>query len=146
MLKDERLQHAIEHSVKKAVHERKNQKLTDGEFDEDEYYEDVLKEHQKRANHILVDMRSKISDILLRLTSWVLYKLLPCFMSGVVAQPAHIDMLKRVAKEAPGIPLIFLPLHKSHLDYILVTFILLNNDIRAPIVAAGDNLRIPFFG
>lgn len=143
---DERLQQAIEHSVKKAIQERKNQGLEDADFDEDEYYEEVLKKHEKRAKHILIEMRSKISDMLLRLTTWVLYKLLPCFMSGVVAQPAHIDMLKRVAKKAPGVPLIFLPLHRSHLDYILVSFILLNNDIRAPIVAAGDNLRIPFFG
>ena len=45
-----------------------------------------------------------------------------------------------------GVPLIYLPLHKSHLDYVLVTFLLWNIDIRAPYVAAGDNLDIPFFG
>lgn len=91
-------------------------------------------------------MRSKISDLLLRITSWVLYKLLPCFMSGVAAHPAQIDMLKAATAKAPNAPLIFLPLHRSHLDYILISFILLNNDIRSPIVAAGNNLRIPFFG
>ncbi|CAG2238793.1 GPAT1_2 [Mytilus edulis] len=44
-----------------------------------------------------------------------------------------------------GIPMIYLPLHLSHLDYILVTFILWNYDIKAPFVAAGDNLNIPVF-
>lgn len=91
-------------------------------------------------------MRSKISDVLLRLTSWVLYKLLPCFLSGVAAHPAQVEMLKAATEKAPNAPLIFLPLHRSHLDYILISFILLNNDIRSPIVAAGNNLRIPFFG
>ena len=41
--------------------------------------------------------------------------------------------------------MIYLPLHRSHLDYILITFILWNYDIRAPYVAAGDNMDIPFF-
>jgi glycerol-3-phosphate O-acyltransferase 1/2 len=45
-----------------------------------------------------------------------------------------------------GLPLVFLPLHRSHLDYILISFILLNNNIRSPLVAAGDNLKIPVFG
>lgn len=110
------------------------------------YYDRFKREHEKRAKKVLYDMRSKISDFLLRLTSWVLYKLLPCFMSGVAAHPAQVDMLKAATKKAPDAPLIFLPLHRSHLDYILISFILLNNDIKSPVVAAGNNLRIPFFG
>lgn len=152
VLKDERLKQAIDSSVKKAVNEQRNEfrqisgSENEDDFDEDAHYERILKEHDSRAKKILLDMRSKISDTLLRLTSWVLYKLLPCFMSGVVAHPAHIEMLKNASQKSPGAPLIFLPLHRSHLDYILVSFILLNNDIRSPIVAAGENLRIPFFG
>lgn len=152
VLKDDRLKSAIELSAKELLKDKKHELNQSGngnptsEFDEDEYYEEMLKAQEQRAKRLLIDMRSKISDVLLRVTSWVLYKLLPCFMSGVVAHPAHIEMLKAAAKRAPGAPLIFLPLHRSHLDYILVSFILLNNDIRAPIVAAGDNLRIPFFG
>lgn len=53
-------------------------------------------------------------------------------------------MLKEAGDSS--LPLVFLPLHRSHLDYILISFILLNNNVRAPLVAAGDNLRIPFFG
>ena len=43
-----------------------------------------------------------------------------------------------------GVPLVFLPCHKSHMDYILMTFILLNSGIHPPRIAAGDNLRLPF--
>ena len=42
--------------------------------------------------------------------------------------------------------MIFLPTHRSHLDYVLISFALFSYDIRMPHVAAGDNLRIPFFG
>lgn len=79
-----------------------------------------------------------------RLTSWTLFKLLPFFVSSVSISPNQIEMLKSASDS--GIPLIFIPLHRSHLDYILVTFILLNSDIRSPLVAAGDNLKIPLFG
>lgn len=145
VMKDERLKSAIKMSVEKTIDEKRNSKSIE-EIDEDDQYENVLKEHKKRAQMLLLDMRSKVSDFLLRFATFVLFKLLPSFMSGVVTPPAHIAMLKKAATDSPNVPLIFLPLHRSHLDYILVSFILYCNEIRAPIVAAGDNLRIPFFG
>ncbi|XP_037027225.1 glycerol-3-phosphate acyltransferase 1, mitochondrial isoform X2 [Bradysia coprophila] len=150
VLGSERLRNAIEQAAQEAVTEKRQtlQKDDDDEvtFDENSYYVEMLRKHEKRAKRLIWDMRSKLSDVMLRITSWVLYKLLPCFLSGVVAHPAQVEMLKAAAAKSPKAPLIFLPLHRSHLDYILVSFILLNNDIRSPIVAAGENLRIPFFG
>ncbi|KAK2572932.1 Glycerol-3-phosphate acyltransferase 1 [Acropora cervicornis] len=55
----------------------------------------------------------------------------------------QIDFLKEASQDDK--PMIFLPLHKSHMDYILLTFVLVACDIRVPHVAAGDNLRIPVF-
>lgn len=135
------LRHEIERVSRDAVKE------SEVSFeDEDKYYEEMVKKYTNKAQKLLVDMRHTLSDKLLRLTSYVLYKLLPWFLSGVVANPAQIEMLKIAQKKMPDTPLIFLPLHRSHLDYILVTFILLNNDIKCPQVAAGNNLDIPVFG
>ncbi|CAH0555865.1 unnamed protein product [Brassicogethes aeneus] len=136
VLHNERLKDAIE---KTAV-----QQFQDSDNSEDEFYQKLLKANEKRARKLLYDMRSTLSDFLLRFTSWVLYKLLPCFLTSVVAHPGQVEMLKKAGES--NLPLIFLPLHKSHLDYILISFILLNNNVRSPLVAAGDNLRIPFFG
>lgn len=150
VLGSERLRNAIEQAAQEAVTEKRQLLQKDDDdhvtFDENSYYVEMLRKHEKRAKRLIWDMRSKLSDVMLRITSWVLYKLLPCFLSGVVAHPAQVEMLKAAAAKSPKAPLIFLPLHRSHLDYILVSFILLNNDIRSPIVAAGENLRIPFFG
>lgn len=114
--------------------------------EEDVLYDKIVGQLTRRAYQLLMDMRCTLSDKLLRLTSYVLYKLLPCFLSGVVAHQAQIEMIKEAQQKMPNTPLVFLPLHRSHLDYILVTFILLNHDIRPPQVAAGDNLNIPVFG
>ncbi|KAL1491850.1 hypothetical protein ABEB36_012385 [Hypothenemus hampei] len=136
VLKDDRVKNAVERTAL--------QQFKDSESKEDDFYQKLIKKNQARATQLVSDMRSTLSDFLLRFTSWILYKLLPCFLTSVVVHPGQVHMLKEASKS--GLPLIFLPLHRSHLDYILLSFILVNNDIRAPLVAAGDNLRIPFFG
>lgn len=99
---------------------------------------------KERAKTILLEMESRISNVLLKMTAWVLYKLLPCFIQSAVVLPSQIEMLKEANKS--GLPLVFLPLHRSHLDYIMISFTLLMNEIRNPLIAAGDNLKIPLFG
>nr|XP_015928058.1 glycerol-3-phosphate acyltransferase 1, mitochondrial isoform X3 [Parasteatoda tepidariorum] len=100
--------------------------------------------HKQRAVHVLHQMRSCISSFLLKIAAWVMYKLLGKMLDGIEVRRDQVETLKRVSEEK--IPIIYLPLHRSHLDYILVTFILFMNDMRAPLVAAGNNLMIPFFG
>lgn len=136
VLKDERLKKAIEKTAIEQFHDLKS--------DSDTIYQKLIKNNEDRAYKLLYDMRSTLSDFLLRFTSWVLYKLLPLFLNSVIVHPGQIEMLKKASNS--GLPMIFIPLHRSHLDYIMVSFILLNRDIRSPLVAAGDNLRIPFFG
>ncbi|EDV44208.1 uncharacterized protein Dana_GF18869, isoform A [Drosophila ananassae] len=109
-------------------------------------YQTILRKQERRAISILKDMGSTLNNGLLAFTSWILYKLLPCFLSGVVTNTKQIEMLKTATERSPETPLIFVPLHRSHLDYIMVTWILTNNDIRSPLVAAGNNLQIPVFG
>ncbi|XP_073818960.1 glycerol-3-phosphate acyltransferase mino isoform X3 [Musca autumnalis] len=153
------LQRAIKQAAEQMLKENQsnagntNEDLNRNNESKDSYLEDtmsdyqqILKKQERRAISILKDMRSTLNNFLLALTSWILYKLLPCFLSGVVTHTQQIEMLKAASEKAPGIPLIFLPLHRSHLDYIMVTFILYNNDIKSPLVAAGNNLQIPVFG
>ena len=106
--------------------------------------EEEMAKAESRAKEILLKMQSNISDTILRIVAWICYKLLPCFIQSAVVQPSQIEMLRKA--NDTGLPLIFIPLHRSHLDYIMTTFVLLCHDIKCPLVAAGDNLRIPFFG
>lgn len=138
VLQDERMKEAIEDTTKELV------KTTPAEEQSDELYKQIFTAQEARARRILYDMRSTLSDLLLRITSWLLYKLLPRFLTSVCLHPSQLDMLKKAA--STNLPLIFVPLHRSHLDYILITFILLNINVKSPLVAAGNNLRIPVFG
>lgn len=132
VLEDERLKEA----VKLAAWETAN---TEGCNEKQ-----ALTKAAERAKAILSQMESRISDTLLKITAWLLYKLLPCFIQSAIVLPSQVEILKKANDS--GLPLILLPLHRSHLDYIMISFILLINDIRNPLIAAGDNLKIPFFG
>jgi glycerol-3-phosphate O-acyltransferase 1/2 len=141
VLNHKRVQYEIERVAKDAVRE------SDVPFElEDFYLEQMISKYKRKAYKALLAMRCTLSDKLLRITSYVLYKLLPWFLSGVVAHPAQVEMLKMARRKMPNTPLIYLPVHRSHLDYILITFILCNYDLQAPQVIAGDNLNIPVFG
>ncbi|GAB1860008.1 Glycerol-3-phosphate acyltransferase, mitochondrial [Camponotus japonicus] len=97
-----------------------------------------------RAKDILLQMESRCSDVLLKIVAWLIYKLLPCFIQSAVVLPSQIELLKKA--NDTGLPLVLLPLHRSHLDYIMISFLMVTNNIRNPLIAAGDNLKIPFFG
>jgi len=146
VIPDDRMQSAIHQAAEESVNEKKEAMRREEDFDEESYYQEMVIKHTKRAGKLLKVLHSTISDRFLRFAAWLVYRLVPCFLTGVAAHPAHIEMLKAASKNSDDVPMIFLPLHRSHLDYILVSFILMSNNIRSPIVAAGNNLNIPIFG
>lgn len=121
-------------------------KLTALEMANNEGYseEKALAKAKARARNILLQMESTCSDTLLKIITWLIYKLLPSFIQSAVIMPSQIELLKQA--NDTGLPLVLLPLHRSHLDYIMISFLMVVNNIRNPLVAAGDNLKIPFFG
>ncbi|CAN7983004.1 unnamed protein product [Ixodes hexagonus] len=102
------------------------------------------KEHQRRARSVFERMQATISTALLRLAVWLTHRLMSCMLTGVYVPKGQIDLLKRASEH--NIPMVYLPLHRSHLDSILVTFLLYLNELRVPLVTAGDSLLIPLFG
>ncbi len=54
-----------------------------------------------------------------------------------------MEDVKRVAETAA---LIYIPSHRSHVDYLLLSYLLYNHSLMIPHVAAGDNLNMPVVG
>lgn len=55
----------------------------------------------------------------------------------------HFDTLKKVA---PGHEVVYVPCHRSHIDYLLLSYQLYENGIVPPHIAAGVNLNLPVVG
>ncbi|XP_072027062.1 glycerol-3-phosphate acyltransferase 1, mitochondrial-like isoform X2 [Amphiura filiformis] len=116
---------------------------TEGSHHEEPDYQRACKRQKSRAVAMLVDMAANISNTLLRVVGFVLIKMLSVFLMGVQVHQGQLEMVRQATLQ--DIPVIVLPMHRSHLDYILMSFILHIYGIRVPYVAAGDNLNIPVF-
>ncbi len=55
----------------------------------------------------------------------------------------HIDRLHEVAREKE---LVYVPCHRSHFDYLLLSYIVYNSGLHLPHIAAGINLNMPIVG
>ncbi len=69
--------------------------------------------------------------------SWVWNKI----YNGVTIR--NIEVVQEVAKENA---VIYVPCHRSHIDYLLLSYVLFNNGIMVPHIAAGINLNMPVIG
>ena len=78
-----------------------------------------------------------------RIASWIIGKTLARIYPEVLVRKSQLEGLRKA--RATGYPILYLPVHRSHVDYVLVSWVLVASDIRAPLVAAGDNLNIPIF-
>jgi glycerol-3-phosphate O-acyltransferase len=55
----------------------------------------------------------------------------------------HFDKMRAAA---PGHEIIYVPCHRSHIDYLLLSWLLFQNGVVVPHIAAGINLNLPVLG
>ena len=72
-----------------------------------------------------------------KVLTWFLYRI----FRG--AQVKHFDSFRALA---PGYEVVYVPCHRSHIDYLLLSYILYHRGLVPPHVAAGVNLNLPFVG
>lgn len=56
---------------------------------------------------------------------------------GLEIDRAGIERLREASRKGS---LVLLPSHKSHIDYLFVSYVMYRNDMQVPLIAAGDNL------
>jgi len=72
-----------------------------------------------------------------KVLTWFLYRI----FRGVQVQ--HFDSFRELAT---GHEVVYVPCHRSHIDYLLLSYILYHRGLAPPHVAAGVNLNLPFVG
>lgn len=63
-----------------------------------------------------------------------------------VYQQLTIDGLENIQELARSHTLIYVPNHRSQIDYLALSYLLFQNGYAIPQIAAGENLNIPFVG
>ncbi|MFK8331666.1 glycerol-3-phosphate 1-O-acyltransferase PlsB [Pseudomonas sp. BJa5] len=57
-----------------------------------------------------------------------------------------VNNIEQVQGIAPGHEVIYVPCHRSHMDYLLLSYLLFRNGLTPPHIAAGINLNMPVIG
>jgi glycerol-3-phosphate O-acyltransferase len=92
---------------------------------------------RRDATKIVSDMSNVTVRFLDRLLRWFWNRI----YDGV--ETTGVDRLQAFAERYT---LVYVPCHRSHVDYLLVSYILYERGLMIPHVAAGDNLDMPVIG
>ncbi|XP_069799469.1 glycerol-3-phosphate acyltransferase 2, mitochondrial isoform X2 [Dendropsophus ebraccatus] len=92
-------------------------------------------EAHKEVLSIFGHIQKSLSPRLIRITSWILVKLLNRLYLNLQLHCGQVATLKEASAACPKTPLVFLCTHPSWLDFFLVPFILFSQNLRVPQVA-----------
>ncbi|AKC86850.1 glycerol-3-phosphate 1-O-acyltransferase PlsB [Pseudoxanthomonas suwonensis] len=95
----------------------------------------------KKAHAYAWEIAADYSHPVVRSASFILTPVWNKIYRGVLVH--HLDRLKEVA---PGHEVVYVPCHRSHMDYLLLSYLLYERGIVPPHIAAGINLNLPVVG
>jgi glycerol-3-phosphate O-acyltransferase len=94
-----------------------------------------------KAQKYALEIAANISYNFVRVATRILKWLWNRIYDGIELN--HIDRLQEVAREKE---VVYVPCHRSHFDYLLLSYIVYNNGLHLPHIAAGINLNLPIVG
>ena len=97
----------------------------------------LIKKAHKYANEICSDTNYSILSLLDSGFTW---------FWNTRYEGLHTNNLEKIKELSKGNSLIYLPSHRSHIDYCALTYLLYENGLMIPQVAAGNNLNVPIVG
>ena len=100
-----------------------------------------MAEAEARARRFAWEIASDFSYPVVRAAELLLGRLWNRLYDEVVVHHG-----KELAAIAPGKGLVYLPNHRSHIDYLLLSYFINAQGLAPPHIAAGDNLNIPLIG
>jgi len=90
-----------------------------------------------RAYAMLRELEAQPEPAVIRMLEVVLDTVFNRIYDGVEIDQEGLERVRAAAKRGT---LVFLPSHKSHLDYLMLSFIFYHANLQLPLIAAGDNL------
>ncbi|MEM6957289.1 MAG: 1-acyl-sn-glycerol-3-phosphate acyltransferase, partial [Myxococcota bacterium] len=92
---------------------------------------------EKRARKILRRLAANQQPWMIRFLDRFLGWVFRRIYDGIVVDEEGVERIRSAAREGT---LIFLPSHKSHVDYLVLSYVLHNAGLVPPLIAAGENL------
>ena len=100
-----------------------------------------LEKEQRRAREYAYEIAADMSYSTVRILHTLLRKLWNELYDGV-----ELHGVNRLKAVVDGNEIVYVPCHRSHIDYLLLSYILYTQGLSLPHIAAGINLNLPFVG
>ena len=91
-----------------------------------------------RANEMLRELQATPERATIKGLEVLFDRVFERIYAGVEWEKADIDRLRAAAREGT---LVLLPSHKSHVDYLILSYVFNQQNLPLPLIAAGDNLN-----
>ncbi|MFH0731218.1 MAG: 1-acyl-sn-glycerol-3-phosphate acyltransferase [Pseudomonadota bacterium] len=91
----------------------------------------------KEAGEYLDEIAAKYNSSIIDIGAFIVRQFVRIMFDGI---SINNDMLNSIKSSARKGPLILVPCHKSHIDYLILSYIFYLNNMPAPHVVAGKNL------
>lgn len=95
----------------------------------------------KKAQKILWEIAADYSHPVVRSLSFILSRFWNRVYGGI-----NVHHFEAFAKLAPDNEVVYVPCHRSHIDYLLLSYLLYGKGLVVPHIAAGVNLNLPVVG
>ena len=95
----------------------------------------------KKAHAYVWEIAADYSHPVVRSLSFLLTPIWSRIYRGVLVH--HLDQVKQ---NAPGFEVVYVPCHRSHMDYLLLSYLLYTKGLVPPHIVAGINLNLPVIG
>lgn len=90
-------------------------------------------------------MAARINEPLLRITMYWMRKIWRIlYPFGLRWEPDEVERVRRLGQS--GLPLVYLPTHKSHVDYMLMSYLCFSTQLPFPRISVGDSWSVPVLG
>jgi glycerol-3-phosphate O-acyltransferase len=93
----------------------------------------LLKESSRYLKEIASDYSETFVELWDKLLTWLWKNI----YDGVIVDRKGLARVRNISKE---MPLVVVPCHRSHIDYLLLSYVFYKQNIQLPFVAAGINL------
>ena len=96
-----------------------------------------LSKVRKKADAYIDEIACKQNPGLIRFAEIVIGWVLNTMFQGITFNQEGLQHIKEVSQKGP---IIFVPCHKSHVDYLMLPYLMYRNNMPVPYIAAGANL------
>ncbi|MEZ4750821.1 MAG: 1-acyl-sn-glycerol-3-phosphate acyltransferase [Bdellovibrionota bacterium] len=93
----------------------------------------VMQRAYQNLTEIVANYKVRTVEVLYVFLRWMFTKV----FDGVVYSPEQIEEVREIMRKRS---VVFVPCHRSHFDYLVMPYVLFENDIVTPHIAAGVNL------